>query len=65
LAAFFAAISFRMPSATLQGEGGAGDQFRHLAAAFGTFLDRLVGKLPAQFKPVATRIALILIDWHL
>jgi hypothetical protein len=54
-----------MPTSPFQGEAaGVGDQFCHFSAAFGTFINRVIGKLPAQFKAVVAGVALVFIDWH-
>jgi hypothetical protein len=53
-----------MPATSLEGKGGAGNQFCHFSAAFGTFFQRVIGKLPAQLKMVAAGITLIFINWH-
>jgi hypothetical protein len=53
-----------MPATTLEGKAGAGDQFCHFSAAFGTFIDGIIGKFPAQFEPVVAGVALVFIDRH-
>jgi hypothetical protein len=53
-----------MPATPLEGKGGAGNQFCHFSTAFGTFFDRVIGKLPAQFESVTAGVALVFIDRH-
>jgi hypothetical protein len=53
-----------MPATPLEGKGGAGNQLCHFTAAFGTYFDRIIGKLPAQLEPFAAGIALIFVDRH-
>jgi hypothetical protein len=62
--AFFVAVSLVMPPAPLKGESGAGDQFCNFSPAFGAFVYRVIGKLPAQFETVAAGIALVFVHGH-
>jgi hypothetical protein len=45
-------------------KGGGGNQSCHFSAAFGTFFERVIGKLSLHFEPDTTGVTLVFIDGH-
>jgi hypothetical protein len=54
-----------MPPSSFKAEAGAGDLFCHFTAAFWANINRLIGKLPAQFKLIAAGVAFVFVNRHL